>query len=160
MKNIICLYAAVFLLSSCNHKTTDKTTENLANQIQELKDKYRPGLGEYMLGIQLHHSKLWYAGINKNWQLADYEIGEIKESFESIKEVETDRPEIKTVSIIDPAIEKLTEAIGRKDEKSFKESYDLLTASCNNCHTVNKYGFNVITTPTAPPVSNQDFTAH
>jgi len=112
-----------------------------------------------MMGIQLHHSKLWYAGINNNWKLADYEIGEIKESFDNIKAVETDRPEVKTISIIEPALAKLSDAIAQKDEKEFRKSYDLLTASCNNCHTTNHFEFNVIITPTAPPVNNQDFTA-
>lgn len=145
-------------LISCNQNSnSDKSVQNLAVQVQELKEKYRPGLGEYMIGIQLHHSKLWYAGINRNWKLADYEIGEIKESFESIKEVETDRPEVKTVGIIEPAIVGLTQAIANKDETEFKKSYELLTAGCNNCHTTNHFEFNVIITPTAPPVNNQDW---
>ena len=29
--------------------------------------------------------KLWYAGRSKNWKLADYEIEQIRKSFESIK---------------------------------------------------------------------------
>lgn len=149
------------LFNSCNQQqTADKANDNLAAQLQELKEKYRPGLGEYMIGIQLHHSKLWYAGINKNWKLADYETGEIKESFESIKEVETDRPEVKTIGIIEPALSKLSEAIAHKDEQEFKDSYALLTASCNNCHITNHFEFNVIITPTAQPVNNQDFKLH
>lgn len=160
MKGISIIPLALLFIASCNNQsTTDKTNANLAVQIQDLKDKYRPGLGEYMIGIQLHHSKLWYAGINHNWKLADYEMGEIKESFDDIKAVETDRPEVKTIGIIDPALTKLTAAIAAKDEKDFKESYNLLTASCNNCHTTNHFEFNVIITPTAPPVNNQDFTA-
>jgi hypothetical protein len=159
MKTILHLSVSLLLFSGCNQQQADKSAGNLAVQVQELKEKYRPGFGEYMIGIQLHHSKLWYAGINNNWKLADYEIGEIKESFESIKDVETDRPESKTVGIIEPAIASLTAAIVQKDEKEFRKSYDLLTAACNNCHTTNHYEFNVIITPTAPPVNNQDFTA-
>lgn len=162
MKRLLPIYfIALFLLAACNQKeATKKSDADIEIQIQDLKDKYRPGFGEYMIGIQLHHSKLWFAGINNNWKLADYEIGEIKESFQSIKEVETDRPEVKDVGMIAPALDSLSSAITNKDEKSFRKNFEILTATCNNCHTNNKFEFNVIVTPTAPPVTNQDFTVH
>ena len=152
---------SMFILAACNQKEPQKKSDaDIEVQIQDLKDKYRPGLGEYMIVIQLHHGKLWFAGINNNWKLAGYEIGEIKESFESIKEVETDRPEVKDVGMIEPALDSLSVAISQKDQKSFRKNFEILTATCNNCHTNNKFEFNVIITPTAPPVTNQDFTAH
>src|ERR1700722_15380007 len=118
---------ALFLFASCNNQqTVNKSAANLAVQVQELKDKYRPGLGEYMIGIQLHHSKLWFAGTNNNWKLADYEIGEIKESFQSIKDVETDRPEVKTIGIIQAPLDSLSAAITQKDQKAFVKNYELL----------------------------------
>jgi len=161
MKTFIPLATLLLLLSSCQqHGNNEKETADLAAKVQELKDKYRPGLGEYMIGIQLHHSKLWFAGINNNWKLADYEIGEIKESFESIKEVETDRPEVKTIGMIAPPLDSLQKAITEKDEPSFRKNFELLTATCNNCHTANKFEFNVIVTPATPPVTNQDFIPH
>jgi len=159
MKLVPSIVIVLFFLSACNQQPAkDKTAENLAAQIQEIKDKYRPGLGEYMLGIQLHHSKLWFAGINNNWKLAEYEIGEIKESFDGIKNVETDRPEVKTIDMIQPPLDSLANAITQKDEVAFKKQFTILTSTCNNCHTTNKFEFNVITIPTALPVTNQDFT--
>ena len=151
------LFSTLLLYSCSQRQESTKTTDELSAKIQDLKEKYRPGLGEYMIGIQLHHSKLWFAGVNHNWQLADYEIGEIKESFQSIKEVETDRPEVNTIMMIEPALDSLSAAINNKDETAFKRQFEVLTATCNNCHTTNKFGFNVITIPTALPVSNQDF---
>ena len=149
------------LLCSCNHQpANNKAIEDLTSKVQDIKDKYRPGLGEYMIGIQLHHGKLWFAGINNNWKLADYEIGEIKESFQSIKDVETDRPEVKTVDMILPVLDSVANAITIKDGQLFRKNYDLLTATCNKCHTANKFEFNVIITPTALPVANQDFMPH
>ena len=161
MNRILLAPLLLSTLTACNQKpTNEKSIENLTAKIQELKDKYRPGLGEYMIGIQLHHSKLWFAGINNNWKLADYEIGEIKESFDDIKNVETDRPEVKTIGIIQSALDSLTAAITLKDEVAFKKQFTLLTAACNNCHTTNKFEFNVITIPTGLPVTNQDFKPH
>jgi hypothetical protein len=34
---------------------------------------YTPGFGDLMSSIQVHHSKLWFAGKNQNWALAAYE---------------------------------------------------------------------------------------
>ena len=49
---------------------------------QPAKEPYAPGLGEFMTAIQLRHAKLWFAGRAKNWDLAGYEIDEIKEGLE------------------------------------------------------------------------------
>src|ERR1041385_8814533 len=43
---------------------------------------YTPGLGEIMSLQQMRHAKLWFAGQNGNWLLADYEIKELKEGFD------------------------------------------------------------------------------
>ena len=53
---------------------------------RRLDDAYRPGLGEFMSGIQVHHAKLWFAGNAQNWKLADFEVGEIRETLERMEE--------------------------------------------------------------------------
>lgn len=49
---------------------------------QSAKEPYEPGLGEFMTATQLRHAKLWFAGKENNWDLAAYEIDEIKEGLE------------------------------------------------------------------------------
>ena len=122
-------------------------------------EQYAPGLGEIMGGIQTHHAKLWYAGINDNWKLAQYEIDELKERFEQARTVETGRPEVKMIPMMYASIDSINVAISHKNLEEFKSGFQLLTASCNSCHSDNNFEFNIITIPTAPPVSNQDFKA-
>jgi len=82
------LLPVLCILLACNEQN------NRVNQMQatidSLQDKlnktYRPGLGEFMTGIQVHHAKLWFAGQNQNWSLADFEIHEIGESLDDINE--------------------------------------------------------------------------
>jgi hypothetical protein len=38
-----------------------------------------------MAATQLRHAKLWFAGKMKNWDLAAYEIDEIKEGLEDVE---------------------------------------------------------------------------
>ena len=87
-----------------------------------------------MMGIQVHHAKIWFAGKNKNWDLADFELGEIKETLEDVKKYCTDRPEVKSLPIIYPALDSLNNAIKAKNPKQFEQSFVLLTSSCNSCH--------------------------
>jgi hypothetical protein len=150
-----------FLFASCSYTPTEKNASVFnKDSINILMQKYAPGLGEIMGGIQTHHAKLWFAGINDNWKLAQYEIDELKERFEQARDIETGRPEVKMIPMMYPAIDSVKDAIGRKNLIQFKSGFQLLTASCNSCHSANNFEFNVITIPTAPPVSNQDFKVH
>jgi hypothetical protein len=150
----------VFYLFSCNQQ---RETERivLQNQIDSLRSKldssYTPGLGEFMLSIQEHHAKLWFAGKNGNWELANFEMEEIQESIADIKKYCTDRPEISSIPMIGPPLDSVSLAITGKNNEAFKSSFILLTNTCNNCHKVTKHGFNVIKIPDVPPVTNQVF---
>ena len=117
----------------------------------------KPGLGELMLGIQTHHAKLWFAGKNENWKLANFEMDEIRELIETAQKIETDRKEISSLPMIFPALDSLAFSINNRNEKLFENDFLMLTNACNACHTKTNFEFNVITVPTSPPVKNQDF---
>jgi len=161
MKNLFLLLSAIAFFS-CNN-TADKT-QALQKQIDSLQSKlaqtYKPGLGEFMSSIQVHHAKLWFAGENENWQLANFEIGEIKEALDDIPAYCAERPEVQKLSMINPAIDSLSNAISAKNPQLFKSGFALLTATCNNCHHATNHAFNVIKIPGNPPLSNQDFKIH
>ena len=150
-----------FTLIACNEQTKEvQQMQSRVDSLQKQLDKtYKPGLGEFMTGIQLHHAKLWFAGQNQNWPLADFEIHEIQESLDDINEFCKDRPEVKNIEMLKPSIDSVTNAIGQKDLQSFKNSFSVLTNTCNNCHKATDHGFNVVIIPNNPPVSNQDFKA-
>jgi|SRR5262249_14370917 len=52
---------------------------------------YLPGLGEFMGRIQVDHAKLWLAGEARNWELADYQLSELKEVFSDVQVRSADR---------------------------------------------------------------------
>lgn len=124
---------------------------------QRLHNGYAPGLGEFMSGIQVHHAKLWFAGKAGNWELADFEIGEIQEAVDDINKYCTDRPEVSSIPMLQPALDSLSHAIARRDAAAFNRDFVVLTNTCNNCHQVTKHGFNVIQVPATPPFPNQVF---
>lgn len=157
MKNF--LLAFVVVLLSCNRSTKDTTI--LKNRIDSLQtmvnNSYKPGLGEFMSDIQIHHAKLWFAGKYANWDLAHFEVGEIQEALDDIPKYCSDRPEVKSIGMIVPALDSVSAAIKDKDQNRFDKSFTLLTATCNDCHKATSHGFNRIKIPDIPPVSNQVF---
>jgi hypothetical protein len=128
---------------------------------QSAKEPYTPGLGEFMTATQLRHAKLWFAGKASNWDLAAYEIDEIKEGFEDIARLHTTfeglpiAEMIKT--IIGPRIERLEKAVEGKSISQFVTAFDELTNGCNSCHAGASKPFIHIQRPTEPPLTNQNF---
>lgn len=153
---LLLLSAVIF---SCNSQT--EKVHQLQNKIdsleQKLNDSYKPGFGAFMSGIQAHHSKLWFAGQNQNWKLANFEINEITEAIGDIEKYETERPESKLIKMIRPAIDSINSAIKQKNQDQFKRSFTFLTNTCNACHQAASFGFNVVKIPENHPFSNQDF---
>ena len=151
-----------FGIVACNQKI-DKT-QNLQKRVDSLEVKlsetYKPGFGEFMSIVQAHHAKLWFAGKNQNWKLADFEIHEIMETMDDIQKYETERKESKMIGIIKPALDSVNSAIEQKNLKLFKRNYKLLTSTCNSCHHAVNFEFNVIKIPDKQTFSNQDFKKH
>ncbi len=159
MKIIYC--SLLFLLFAACNTVGDDTDQQQQAQINLLKKQlsrsYRPGMGEFMLGIQMHHEKLWFAGQARNWLLADFEIDEIEEAINNIKTYNADRYEVNSISMIEPDIDSVNNAIINKDTAMFRSAYIQLTNTCNGCHFATRHGFNTIKIPDTPPVSDQAF---
>jgi len=157
---IIPVVALLSMFTACTNQADNSVLEAKIDSLNvQLAQTYKPGLGEFMMGIQVHHAKIWFAGKNENWELADFEVGEIKETLEDVKKYCTDRPEIKSLPILYPALDSVNNAIKAKSLKRFEASFALLTNSCNNCHQSTHHQFNVIKIPETPPYTNQEFKA-
>ncbi len=155
----ILLIISIHLLFSCNrHTDNTKVLQKRIDSLEsKLADSYKPGLGEFMSSIQAHHSKLWFAAQNENWKLADFEVHEIMEAIEDIQKFESERKESQMTGMINPALDSINNAIQKKSLALFKSSYSLLTNTCNNCHRITGFDFNVVKIPDSQPFSNQDF---
>jgi hypothetical protein len=79
-----------------------------------------PGLGDYMSTIQLHAGKLWFAATAANWELAEYELDELKETMEAAKRLNVEKNSVKISGVLDSVLQtqvaQLAESIKRKNE--------------------------------------------
>jgi len=133
-----------------------------AADLANIKDAM-PGLGEYVTTIQLHAGKLWFAGKAANWELAQYELDELKETMEAAKNLNAEKNGVKITNVLDSVLQSqiaaLEESIKRKSQGGFQKSYDETLAACNGCHGEAGYKFIHIVRPGAPPVTNQRWEA-
>ena len=159
MKRTCIILCTLLIFCGCNEQPGKiEALQSKVDSLQSRIDKaYKPGLGEFMSSIQVHHEKLWFAGQYQNWQLANFEINEIKESLDAIKYYCSDRPEVKSIGMLNPAINSINDAIQQKNVTYFKNGFILLTNTCNSCHQATEHVFNVIKIPDTPPFSNQEF---
>ena len=125
------------------------------------KEAYAPGLGEFMIQTQVRHHKLWLAGSAANWELADYEIDELKEGLEDLtkllpvyKDIQVGRM---VASIMTAPIAAVETAIKGRDRGKFNAAFDKLSGACNDCHAASNRGFIVIQRPGPGQFSNQSF---
>ena len=134
----------------------------LKKEIAELKKSaYHPELGEQMLGIQIRHARLWFAGQAQNWLLAAFELQEIKEAFDAVVEQNPDHAIFQPQRLADilPALTKapvtaVRDAIDHGSKAEFDKAYDGLSAACTGCHRVAGNDFLIIQRPTAPLLDN------
>ncbi len=101
-----------------------------------------------------------FAGQNENWKQADFEVHEIIEAIEDIEKYQTERKKSQMIGMINPALDSVNIAIEQKNSELFKSGFALLTNTCNNCHRVVNFEFNVVKIPDMQPFSNQDFKNH
>jgi hypothetical protein len=125
------------------------------------KPPYSPGLGEIMTLQQMRHQKLWLAGAARSWELAGYELDELKEGFDDVAKYFPEKDGVPLKDMVAAVAERdvaaLESAIKGKDGKKFAAAFDGLTQACNSCHQASKHGFIVIKRPTGSPYTNQDF---
>jgi hypothetical protein len=154
------LIPCVFLctLLACGQQQDTRFMQAKIDSLQQELDKaYKPGLGEFMSGLQVHHAKLWFAGQAGNWELSDFETKEIRETIDDIQTYCSNRPEVASLPMIKAPLDSMDAAIQNKSIPQFRGGFILLTNTCNNCHRATKHAFNVIRIPDTPPFSNQAF---
>jgi predicted small metal-binding protein len=126
------------------------------------QEAYTPGLGEYMAQLSYRHGKLWFAGQAQNWELAAYELDEIKEGLADIGHYHPTHHEITGIPEqierhMTAPIKLTAQAIDSKRSNTFVAEYDAITAGCNACHQANGYNFVEITRPRQNVYTDQKF---
>ncbi|WP_063992650.1 hypothetical protein [Bradyrhizobium sp.] len=128
---------------------------------QDLKspsaDQYVPRLGDIMGAAQTRHHKLWMAGKAQNWELAAYELRQLKANLVEAAVFYSGIP-VGNVTTLEPSLQSMSDAIDAKDSRKFAKGLGELTEGCNACHRSLKRSFVVMKVPLdQKPFANQQF---
>jgi hypothetical protein len=136
-RNIFAAFAVIALSQAALAQTAPPTAAPAASA-HEAPKVYIPGLEQFMNVIRTEHNKLWFAAKARNWPLAAYELGEIKEVMSDVQDVVPTFKNLPLAQMLDAVITKeivdLEKAVEEKDFKKFAAGYDKLNAACNACH--------------------------
>jgi hypothetical protein len=114
-----------------------------------------PGLGEVMAQVGRRFEIAGRAAEAGRFELADFEVGELQELFESDvphaalpKEGPTAHIPTMTRAFLKVGLPELKQAAARKDRAAFVEEFGHAAAVCNGCHQASAKGF--IEVPSEP----------
>lgn len=114
--------------------------------------------------VSPRHIKLYYAGTAKNWELADFELRQLRAALRRITDTMPfylNQDVAETVEALMAIHFDTTEsAIAAGDSARFAAAYQELTDSCNACHTYLEHSFLIVKVPPAQPndaYPNQSF---
>ena len=119
-------------------------------------EPYVPRLADIMNALQLRHLKLYFAGRAQNWDLADFELRQIRAGLAEAAVLYSGLP-VTNITTLAAPLQALSDALKAKDERKFADAFGELTNGCNACHQTMDRKFIVIAQPTQPPFTNQVF---
>lgn len=145
------------LLTACSVAPLAIAQSNQSNlNASPTNEQYVPRLGDIMNAAQTRHIKLWFAGKSQNWELAAYELHQLKAGLLEAAVLYEGIP-VSNVTTMTKPVESISEAIGAKDFKRFAKAAGELTDGCNSCHQTMQRGFITIQMPTTSPFGDQSF---
>jgi hypothetical protein len=145
-----CIVALLMVCSSAPLAIAQSNLDATANE------QYVPRLGDIMNAIQSRHVKLWFAGKALNWELAAYELRQLKAGLLEAAVIYPGIP-VTNVTTMSRPVQAIADAIEARDAKRFAKAVGELTDGCNACHQSMGRGFIVMRVPTEQPFSNQLF---
>jgi hypothetical protein len=105
----------------------------------DLVSKHLRGFDMAMVEVGYRFRELHWAGENRNWAYAEYQIGKIETAVEN--GVERRPARAASARMLDGAVSTLRSAIERRDGPAMDAALATLTATCNACHQAERVPF-------------------
>ena len=120
---------------------------------------FKPGFDDLMtMLIQPRHTKLYYAGSESNWELAAFELRELRSGFRRALQVmpkyQNNDVAAALQAFMEPKLASLEGTIKTGNSQAFAKAFSGLSDGCNACHAFMEHPFLVIKTPNATNVNS------
>ncbi len=144
------------------HATPDNAA--LQREIEQLKRQVKqlqPDITDAMLGLQIRHARLWFAGEAGDWELAAFQVHGLQDGLDGIAETYPEHAALQPERLGDilPAMmgapmKTLRAAVDNKNKAEFERAFDGVSAACTGCHTVAGFTFLQIHRPKTSLLDN------
>jgi hypothetical protein len=159
-----------FFTSSWDHTSafaqTQSPQSSLEADVEHLKD-IKPPNSHPMVDVAMFAANLWFAGQKRNWSLANYYLGEMRNRMQWEVRVNpapkgADGKPVDMQSIFEGvdngSLSTIKKTIAMKDSKQFVVNYKQMLEDCYSCHKTNgrPYLRPMIPVSGAQPIINLD----
>lgn len=144
MKQTIVLILTLGLFA-CNQQTDKETAQGdwikgtKTEQIKTIEKQFR-GFDNAMVETGYRYQELYWAGLDQNWEYADYQIEKIKIAIENGLERRPKRAK-SAEYFLTYVLPEMKKSIESKDIVNFNKNFQTMTINCNNCHAIEKVPF-------------------
>jgi hypothetical protein len=111
--------------------TSDERFARIARQLR--------GFDVAMVETGYRYGELYWAGQDRNWDYAKYQVEKIRTAVKNGVERRPKRGQ--SAQVLEGALPGVEEAIAAKDATLFAERFSVLTATCNACHQAERVPF-------------------
>jgi hypothetical protein len=110
-----------------------------------LVSKHLRGFDVAMLEVGHRYVELYWAGQDRNWEYAAYQLGKIETAIAN--GIERRPKRAASARVLNPAVEQVRTAITGADADSFARAFAMLTDRCNTCHRTEQVAFIKVARP-------------
>jgi len=97
------------------------------------------GFDSAMVETRYRYGELYWAGRDRNWDYADYQLGKVETAV--ARGVERRPGRAASARMLEGAVGAVRHAITARDSAAFDAAFSTLTATCNACHQAERVPF-------------------
>lgn len=145
MKKITLLIVGSFTMFGCNqnqHREIEHGTflkGDMSHFVETIEEQFA-GFSATMREVSYRYEELYWAGMDSNWEYADYQLEHIEEALEAgiIR-----RPEraLNSDIFLRTGVQAMQIVINNKDVEAFEQGFSQFRTACLDCHVREKVEF-------------------
>jgi hypothetical protein len=116
------LLAAILALTVLPVRGDEVPYAQPAPSLDQHRQSYAVALSDAMELTQLRHIKLWLAGNANNWPLANYELAQLKDTFDKAAVLYLNIP-VENIAAAEEPLGALDDAVAAKDPAQFRRGF-------------------------------------
>lgn len=149
---VLAAFACITIATACQNVAPAKNNwiHGDSGQRWTTVERHLRGLDVAMVEIGYRYQELYWAGVESNWEYADYQLTKLRLSLANALERRPKR-RASAEKLFLPLLDDMKRAVVGKERAGFEENFARLTAACNSCHSAESVASFRVDVPTERP---------